>query len=110
MAIYEGPKWGSATPGAQAMVTWSFAETDYSQQLSAVYSGYLAFDSAITAAYRTVVESAMAAWEAVSGVDLVEVSDSTNSNIRIGNRYIDGGPTPGQSSIVGETQYWTTVR
>jgi hypothetical protein len=106
MANYEGPKWGSATPGAGATVTWSFAELNFTSSLAPVYNGYLTFDSAIAASYRGVVESAMSAWEAVSGVDLVEVSDSTTSNIRVGNLYIDGAAAPGQSSTLGATKYW----
>jgi hypothetical protein len=107
MAAYEGPKWGLSTYGTAATVTWSFAELNLASQLSDRFTGYLNFDSALGSQYRTLVRAAMDAWEAVANIDLVEISDSANSNIRLGNRAIDGVAAPGQSSTVGETVYWS---
>ena len=108
MAAYEGPKWGSATPGTGATVTWSFAELDLTSQFAARgLGGYLSFDSPIATQYRALVRQAADAWETVANIDLTEIADSTASQIRIGNRTIDGPAEPGKSSTVGETSFWS---
>jgi hypothetical protein len=103
MPNYEDAKWGSATLGTAAVVTWSFG--DLTQLVPPGRSGYQAFDSTITGNYRNLVQQAMDAWEAVANIDLVLVNDSASSNIRVGNLYIDGSQ-PNQASTVGETSFW----
>lgn len=105
MPQYSGPRWGDGPRGTSAQVTWSFAEYVF-PGLSAQYGGYVVFDSAIATAFRDLVRNAFNAWEAVCGIDFVEVSDSESSDIRLGNEVIDGSPGPGQSSTLAICRYW----
>ena len=103
MAAYEGSVWstGANTP----VITWSFAGLSVS--LSQSLPGYVAFSSSIGESYKTVFRAAIQAWEKVSNIDLVEVNDSSSSDIRIGNAFIDGTAPAGQASILATTKWWS---
>jgi len=81
----EGPVWSSDT------LTWSFADPSLD---SAIFSG------AIGAAYQGIVESAIARWESVSNITLVQVPDSSSADIRIGWGLL-GSP----GGEIGQTDY-----
>jgi hypothetical protein len=106
MAEYTDVKWGSATDGTPATVTWSFASSNW-PTLPSTYQGYDSFDSFISSQYQAVIRSAFLAWELICGIDFVEVTDSAASNIRLGNETIDGAPAFG-SSVLAQTAYWFT--
>ncbi|NGN44545.1 matrixin family metalloprotease, partial [Mesorhizobium sp. CGMCC 1.15528] len=100
MADYtlSGPKWGSSsnygTSGGQ--VTWSFATANYSGQ---PYQ----WDSQIsTEADKAAIRLAFAKWESVCNIDFVEVSDSSDVDVRLGWDAIDG-----PSNTVGQCYYQT---
>jgi hypothetical protein len=101
MPVYEGPSWNLGT--SVTTVTWSFATSNYN--LSSTYSGYASFDSSINDSYKATVRAAFATWSAVANINFVEVADSTSSDVRLGNKYIDGNPTSGGSTLA-ETLYW----
>lgn len=105
MPNVSGSKW--VTSGqTYPTVTWSFAalHLDY----SGILGGYQRFDSAISVSYQGFIREAFSTWEAVSMIDLVEVADSQDVDIRVGNAYIDGPAQPGQSSVLGIAQTWTS--
>jgi len=86
----EGPRWPSN------LVTYSFAATNYPGQ--PIY-----FSDFITnPAYQAVVDSAAAAWSAVSGIQFQLVPDSASVDIRVGFQNLD--PTPG--GVIGSA-YWS---
>ena len=87
-------KWGAPTYGTEGgQVTWSFATIMDSQIFN--------FDGVISeAAYKALIRAAFDAWEAVSDIDFVEVSDSLNVDIRLGWDAIDG-----VNGTVGEAAY-----
>lgn len=92
-----GPKWGgSATYGTNGgVVTWSLAATNYGDEIAGVtFDGYMASNSA----EADLIRAAFDAWEAVANIDFVEVSDSTNVDIRLGWDAIDGS-----SSVLATT-------
>lgn len=97
-----GPKWNS-NGNSETVVTWSFG--DFQIDLSRTYSGYKVFDTKIGEYYRSMVVKAFGVWEAVAKIDFVQVADSANANIRIGNEYIDGAPVSGGSTL-GQAQTW----
>ncbi len=78
----EGPKW--TTP----VVTWSFAA-----------AGGLFTDS-ITPAYQALVQQAVAEWDDVAGITLLQVADSASADIRIGFGEFGAG-----AGEIGETGY-----
>ncbi|MBV8524300.1 MAG: matrixin family metalloprotease [Acetobacteraceae bacterium] len=86
----EGPKWPTPT------VTWSFAAGDQ-------------FSNAIGTAYQGTIEQALARWASVSGVNFVQVADSSDPSqapdIRIGFSTLNPGPT----SEIGDTTFSYTV-
>lgn len=97
----EGPKWGSASRGTTATITWSFADADVTSALSATYGGYPALNGGLGADYRNSVRGAFSLWSAVTGVTFLEEPDKAASDLRVGQANIDGnGP------VVGLTQYW----
>lgn len=105
MPNFSGSKWvtsGQTFP----TVTWSFATLNLSY--SGVLGGYHLFDSAISAQYQGMIRQAFSTWEAVSMIDLVEVVDAQDVDIRVGNAYIDGPAKPGQGSVLGIAQSWTS--
>jgi hypothetical protein len=105
MPVLSGEKW--VTPGRQfPTVTWSFATNNY--DFSKLYLGYNDFDGQIRDDYRPLVRSAFDAWEAVSLIDFVEVVDSAEADIRLGDIEIDGFPKPGQTTTLGIAQTWMT--
>lgn len=78
-------KWGSSTPGTSGgMVTWSFATSNLSVQPSDV-----TFQT-MPVFFQDEVRAAFDAWQAVSNIDFVEVSDGSNVDIRVGVGAIDG--------------------
>jgi|GEM_PF-1115228 len=92
-----GPKWGgSATYGTNGgVVTWSLATTNYGDEIAGVtFDGYMASNSA----EADLIRAAFDAWEAVANIDFVEVTDSTNVDIRLGWDAIDGS-----SSVLATT-------
>jgi len=105
MPVLSGDKW--VTPGKQfPTVTWSFATRNY--DFSEMYAGYNDFEGQVNDSYRPLVRSAFDAWEAVSLIDLVEVPDDADVDIRLGDIFIDGAPKPGQTTTLGIAQSWTT--
>ena len=62
----EGPKWTTR------VVTWSFAGPGG------------VFSAAVTPAYQSAVQRAVAAWDDAAGITLVQVADSAAADIRIG--------------------------
>jgi Ca2+-binding RTX toxin-like protein len=88
--ILTGPKWGSSTYGTGITVTWSFADFNLDPQLAETYGGYPDFDATITGSFRDTVRSIFQAWDALTGINFVEVADSTSSQIRVGQNGIDG--------------------
>lgn len=105
MPNFSGSKW--VTSGqTYPTVTWSFATLDL--DYSGILGGYQRFDSAISASYQGLIRQAFSTWEAVSLIDLVEVADSQDVDIRIGNASIDGPAEPGQGSVLAIAQSWTS--
>ncbi|TPJ99504.1 matrixin family metalloprotease [Mesorhizobium sp. B2-5-9] len=90
-----GGKWGSPVEGTGGgQVTWSFAVSNYTSQA-------FQFDYQISESlYQELVRDAFQTWESVANIDFVEVSDSANSDIRLGWDYIDGA-----YNTVGEASY-----
>lgn len=104
MPVLSGDKW--VTPGQQfPTVTWSFATANY--DFSNQYVGYYNFEGQIANSYRPLVRSAFDAWESVSQIDFVEVSDGPQVDIRLGDIFIDGSPRPGEVTRLGIAQSWT---
>ncbi len=69
---------------AGATVTWSMATANY-------LADYIQFDGFISdAQFLSVIRAAFDAWEQVTNIDFVEVSDSSNVDIRLGYGDIDG--------------------
>ena len=69
---------------AGATVTWSMATANY-------VADYIQFDGFISdAQFTSVIRAAFDAWEQVTNIDFVEVSDSSNVDIRLGYGDIDG--------------------
>jgi hypothetical protein len=101
MPVYEGPSWNVGT--GTTTITWSFATSNY--DLSSTYAGYVAYDSQINDTYKATIRAAFSVWSAVANITFVEVADSTSSDIRLGNKYIDGSPASGGSTLA-ETQFW----
>ena len=101
-----GPKWGGATYGTRATVTWSFADLDLEPALAQTYAGYPNFTATISGGYRDLVRGAFSVWDQIADIDFVEVSDSTASNIRLGEYPIDGRAPPGGTSTVGRADAW----
>jgi predicted Zn-dependent protease len=86
-AVLEGAKWNSQ------VITWSIA--DYPGTESAEFSSYM------SSAYESVIQSAFNTWSAASGLTFKEVSDSEQSDIRIGWGDLDTVYT----GVVGYTSY-----
>lgn len=105
MPAYTGTKWEKLAGETRPVVTWSFGEFNFSE-LAQQYGGYKDFDSSIASNLRTFITQAFAAWEAVANIDFVQVADAASVDIRLGNRFIDGTPGPGQSSTLAITQHW----
>jgi hypothetical protein len=105
MPVLSGEIW--VTPGQQfPTVTWSFATNNY--DFSDRYLGYNDFEGQIRDDYRPLVRSAFDAWEAVSLINFIEVVDSAEADIRLGDIEIDGFPKPGQTTTLGIAQSWMT--
>ena len=69
---------------AGATVTWSIATANY-------LADYIQFDGFISdAQFISVIRAAFDAWEQVTNIDFVEVSDSSSVDIRLGFGDIDG--------------------
>ncbi len=105
MPFFNETKWALEAGESRVTITWSFAEFSY-PQLSQQYSGYLAFDSQINSSYRATIAKAFEAWEQVCLIDFIQVADSPSVDLRLGNRYIDGDPAPGQTSTLAIAKYW----
>jgi predicted Zn-dependent protease len=86
----EGPRWPTN------VVTYSFASTNYVGQ-PASFSHFIT-----NPAYQAIVESAAAAWSAVSGIQFQLVPDSASVDIRVGFQSLDA--TPG--GVIGSA-YWS---
>jgi predicted Zn-dependent protease len=86
----EGPRWPTN------VVTYSFASTNYVAQ-PASFSHFIT-----NPAYQAIVESAAAAWSAVSGIQFQLVPDSASVDIRVGFQSLDA--TPG--GVIGSA-YWS---
>ncbi len=93
-----GPKWGSSSQYGTSggVVTWSFAEANYSSQ-------EFNFDYRISDEFRDAVRKAFAKWETVCNIDFLEVKDAGNVDIRLGMDAIDG-----VSNTMGQC-YWESL-
>lgn len=105
MPHFSGSKWVT-TGQTYPTVTWSFATLNLG--FTGTLGGYHSFDSPIAAQYQGLIRQAFSTWEAASMIDLVEVADSKDVDIRIGNAYIDGAAQMGQSSTLGIAQSWNS--
>jgi hypothetical protein len=92
----EGVRWEKPT------ITWSFAELDLDARLASSFSGYPDFEATIPAAFRDAVRSAFKTWDQIADLDFVEVSDSIDADIRVGQRDL------AEHSAGGVAQWWTT--
>jgi Ca2+-binding RTX toxin-like protein len=89
--VLNGVKWGSATNGTAATVNWSFADNGaLDTQLAQTYPGYTDFDATISGSFRDIVRSVFSLWDLLTGITFVEVADSTSSQLRVGQDFIDG--------------------
>jgi hypothetical protein len=104
MAQLLGAKWDTSTLGVGAIVTWSFAVPSVTVS---GYSGYLQFEGGVADPYRSAVLAAFDAWEAVSNIDFRLVDDSADVDVRVGDRYIDGIPQPGQATTLATAGTWS---
>jgi len=90
---FEGPsfellniKWGNPSFGTPSgVVTWSFATFNSSVQPEDV-----TYNPPMPTFFQDEVRAAFDAWEAVADIDFVEVSDSSNVDIRVGVGSVDG--------------------
>jgi Ca2+-binding RTX toxin-like protein len=89
MSIATHSRWNGSV-GTEVTLTWSFADTDLTSILGANQPNYPNLSTISNGDDRTVVRSAFALWDLLTGVDFVEVSDSAASNVRIGAGLIDG--------------------
>lgn len=105
MPFFNESKWGLEAGETKVTVTWSFAEANY-PSLAQQFGGYLDFDTQINASFRQTIAQAFIAWEQVCNIDFVQVADSANVDLRLGNRFIDGDPAPGQTSTLAIARYW----
>jgi predicted Zn-dependent protease len=87
-ALFEGAKWGSN------VITWSLA--DSAAPADSPFSSYMS-----SSQYDSLVEQAFAAWGQASGLTFEQVSDSSQSDIRIGW----GDFNTASSGVVGYTTY-----
>lgn len=97
--------WPRPVPGQETRVTWSFADFDLTSQFSRQYANYPDFEYTFNEVWRPTIRSAFEAWDKVTGIDFVEVNDSINSDIRLGEAYIDGSPSNGTSTL-GTARTW----
>lgn len=97
--------WPRPPAGQETRVTWSFADFDLTSQFSRQYSNYPDFEYTFNEFWRPTIRSAFEAWDKVTGIDFIEVSDSINSDIRLGEAYIDGSPSVGTSTL-GIARTW----
>jgi hypothetical protein len=88
-ALYEGAKWGSK------VITWSLANS--AGPTDSPFSSYMGTQ------YQSLVQEALNAWGAASGLTFTEVSDSSQADIRIGW----GDFNTSLSGVVGYTTYQT---
>jgi predicted Zn-dependent protease len=86
-ALYEGAKWSSN------VITWSLANSPGSADSP--------FSSYMGSQYEALVQQALQAWGAASGLTFQQVSDSSQSDIRIGW----GDFNTASSGVVGYTTY-----
>jgi hypothetical protein len=92
----EGVRWDKPT------VTWSFAELDLDARLASSFAGYPDFEAPVPAAFRDAVRSAFKTWDQISNLDFVEVSDSIDADIRVGQRDLP------EHSAGGVAHWWAT--
>jgi predicted Zn-dependent protease len=83
--VFEGARWSSET------ITWSIASAQ--NGAASPFSGFMGDQ------YESAIEQAFATWAAASGLNFVEVADSSQSDIRIGWGDLDTQST----SQVGQT-------
>jgi predicted Zn-dependent protease len=89
-ALYEGAKWNKNN-----VITWSIATSPGKDDSP--------FSSYIGKQYQALIEKAFQTWAKASGLNLEEVSDSSQSDIRVGW----GGFNTSASGVVGYTTYQT---
>lgn len=95
MAI-AGVEW--KTPGQlYPTVTWSIAEP--------TVPSHKGFTGSVPIDFQDLVEQAFATWSAVSQITFVRVPDAVTSDIRLGNKPIDG-VNPNGPSQFGEASFW----
>jgi predicted Zn-dependent protease len=90
-ARFEGATWSGR------VITWSLA--DSAGTAASPFSGYL------SATYEPLVEQAFQAWAAASGLTFEQVSDSAQSDIRIGWGAFDTAT----SGVIGYTNYQSSA-
>ncbi|WP_164854770.1 matrixin family metalloprotease [Devosia sp. 1566] len=91
--VFTGAKWGNPSLGTSGgQVTWSFA--------AAAAGAFYMFDAQLGGAFQSLVRAAFDRWESLANIDLVEVSDSSSTNIRLGWDSMDG-----RGGTLGEARY-----
>ena len=102
--VLTGNKWAGTSP----TITWSFAQNNnFDATLGVSFSGYPVFEDTFTQAQKKQIRQAFQAWENIAGIDLVETSDSTIANIRIGLDSIDGSSQAGGVTL-GQATVWAS--
>jgi Ca2+-binding RTX toxin-like protein len=102
--VLNGVKWGNAANGTAATVNWSFADNrSLDAQLAGQYGGYTQFDGTIPTGSRDLIRSVFALWDLLTGINFVEVADSSSSQLRVGVDDIDGA-----GSTIGLASWWFT--
>ncbi len=100
-------KWGDDTFGTSGgVVTWSAATVNFPEQP-------FSFSATLSQEQIGATREAFDAWEAVTDIDFVEVSDSDSVDIRLGFASIDGSSgTLAQAffSFIGVTLVSSTIR
>lgn len=103
--VLTGSKWADTSP---TTITWSFAQSNvFDTSLGTFFSGYPVFEDSFSQTQKELVRNAFQAWEDVADIDLVETSDATAANIRIGWDSIDGSSQVGGVAL-GQATVWAS--
>ncbi|MBX7164914.1 MAG: matrixin family metalloprotease [Pirellulales bacterium] len=90
----QGSKWGSATMGTGAVVTYSYDTSQGSE---------VALDSFMPAGYRTYIGQALSAWSDVADIQFVEVP--SGGDLRLVGGAIDGPGSVGANATYPDAGY-----
>ena len=104
--VLSGRKWGDPTRGTGATVNWSFADNrGLDTSLAQQFQDYPVFDVTINGSFRDLVRADFRLWSQLTGINFVEVADSTSSQVRVGQSFIDG---PGGDAAIAREWFTTT--